>query len=89
MCKKKQFRYCPSEIDECLKMIIYYLRRQGIEPVSSCCGHGKYPPSIVVCHGFRKLEIFSGKIIPRKKRFYRKDKEGYYYIPEIISFLPS
>ena len=23
-------------------------------------------------------------VIPRKKKFYKKDKQGYYYIPEVI-----
>jgi len=30
------------------------------------------------------FELFSGKIIPRKIKFYKKDKQGYYYIPETI-----
>ena len=30
------------------------------------------------------FELFSGKLINRKKRFYKKDKEGYYYIPEVL-----
>jgi len=39
----------------------------------------------IVCRspfGFN-IEICSGKTIPRKKRFYKKDKEGFYYIPEV------
>ena len=30
------------------------------------------------------IEIFSGIEIPRNRKFYKKDKDGYYYIPEII-----
>lgn len=29
-------------------------------------------------------EIFSGTVIPRKKRFYKKDKHGIYFIPEVV-----
>ena len=29
-------------------------------------------------------EYFSHQYILRKKRFYKKDKEGYYFIPETI-----
>jgi hypothetical protein len=29
------------------------------------------------------MELFSGKLIPRKRRYYLKDKEGLYYIPEV------
>lgn len=53
--------------------------------VACCCGHGKYPISIVVesPHG-KHLEIVSNVYIDRKKRFYKRDKKGYYYIPETI-----
>ena len=34
-----------------------------------------------------KLGLFfdtvSSKVIPRKKKFYKKDKQGVYYIPEV------
>ena len=83
MCKKKQFKYCPSEIDECMKHILEHIHGNV---VACCCGHGKYPMTIVKVMGFANypyfLEIVSGKVIPRKKKFYKKDKEGYYYIPE-------
>lgn len=29
-------------------------------------------------------EVFTGVIIPRKRKFYKKDKQGYYYIPEVM-----
>lgn len=29
-------------------------------------------------------EIISQKIIPRTRNFYKKDSEGYYYIPEVL-----
>jgi len=29
-------------------------------------------------------EIFSGKEMTRKKRFYVRDKKGYFYIPETL-----
>jgi len=85
MCKKKQFKYCPAEIDECMESILAHIHGQV---VASCCGHKKYPMTIVKKVGFKNdpsfLEIVSGKIIPRKKKFYKKDKEGYYYIPETL-----
>jgi len=53
--------------------------------VACCCGHGKYPMTIVVesPHG-NHLEIVSDKYIDRKRNFYKKDKQGYYYIPEVV-----
>ena len=46
----------------------------------------KYPKTIVVKHQGTKMpfEYFSHQYILRKKRFYIKDKEGYYFIPETI-----
>jgi len=81
MCKKKQFKYCPSEIDECMKNLIKYFPNS----CACCCGHGRYPMTIIVriiTNEF--VEIVSNKIINRKKRFYKRDKQGYYYIPETL-----
>jgi len=90
MCKKKQLKYCPSTIDDCMKKIIKWLGDKHTT-VACCCGHGRYPMTIVVKEGFKDglkreivhREIFSQKIISRKKKFYKKDKKGYYYIPEV------
>lgn len=67
-------------IDPCMKNLIKVLPGT----FACCCGHGKYHMSIILKNiNGDFYEVFSGKIIPRKKRFYKKDKEGYYYIPEI------
>lgn len=87
MCEKKQFKYCPSTIDKCMQEVITnlnFMLKDKFKIVSCCCGHGIYPMTIVVENGdFNIVEIFSGKEIPRKKKFYKKDKKGYYYIPEV------
>ena len=80
MCDKTQFKYCPSTIDKCMRPLIQYFNKIGVKTLSCCCGHGKYPMTIVV-EG--RIEVLSGIVIPRKTRFYVKDGEGYYYIPEI------
>lgn len=75
-------------IDPCMRNIIECLQQAGVDTLACCCGHGKYPMSIIINIGFGKilaLEIFSNLQIPRKKRFYKRDKEGYYFIPEVIS----
>ena len=86
MCKKKQFKYCPSEIDECMKEEINKMDIGFIKTLACCCGHSKYPKTIVIEHKLtgKPFEIFSAKFIPRKKKFYKKDKQGYYYIPEVL-----
>ena len=91
MCKKKQFKYCPSEIDKCMRKMIENLNilfPKNIKTIASCCGHGIYPMTIVVKNTMWKegecnFELFSGKYIPRKRNLYKKDKKGYYYIPEV------
>lgn len=89
MCKKKQFKYCPSEIDECMRDAIMNLKKQKITALACCCGHKKYHMTIVIDIGFSKripLEIFSNIQLERKKKFYKKDKKGYYFIPEVESY---
>ena len=89
MCKKTQFKYCPSKIDECMKEEIEALNKAGIETLSCCCGHKKYPKTIVVKHSGTKMpfEYFSKQYILRKRKFYKRDKEGYYFIPEVVEKL--
>ncbi len=74
-------------IDPCMKRLIplmnLYLKK-GYKTVACCCGHEKYPKTLLVeCNGV-VIDWFSGKIIPRKKKFYKKDSEGFYYIPETL-----
>ena len=83
MCKfnpKNQGR----RIDPCMINLINYLRKSGVKTLSCCCGHRKYPMSLVVREGTEIIEIFNNKILWRKNRFYKKDKQGYYFIPEVI-----
>lgn len=73
-------------IDPCIKNLFNYIDSR-YEVVASCCGHGKYPLSIVInCQKIRGkyLEIISQEILPRKRKFYLRDREGYYYIPETL-----
>jgi len=86
MCEKKQFKYCPSEIDECMRNFVKLINlhlKEGQKTVASCCGHGIYPMTLLIkCNGIT-IDFFSGNVIPRKKKFYKKDSKGYYYIPEV------
>jgi len=69
-----------------MKNLINFINNSsGFKTVACCCGHGKYPMTIVVRfpNGFG-WEIISNTMIFRTKRFYKKDKQGYYYIPETI-----
>ena len=73
-------------MDPCMKPLIEFLNDYGIFTKGCCCGHGKYPMSIIAWDYKLKsyVEIISMKVIPRKKKFYKKDKPGYYFIPETL-----
>lgn len=83
MCKTHN----PRKIDKCLRNLVDNIREyygDDYTMVACCCGHGRYPPSLL----FRDIkgevtDWYSNILVPRKKRFYVKDKKGYYYIPEI------
>ena len=76
--------------DACMKPMIYSLNQHGYDTRGCCCGHGRYPMT-VVCRTKtgRHYDLISGVDIPRKKRYYVRDKEGYFYIPEVVEFLKS
>lgn len=71
-------------VDKCLIPDILGLWDIGFETLGSCCGHGKYPKTIVVRDDLGNLqEAFTSIRLPRVRRFYRMDIDGFYYIPEI------
>jgi len=85
MCElKKYHKTSNTRIDKCMIERIKKLKKKGIEVISCCCGHGKYPTTIIIRHGKIAYDIISKKVIPRTRRFYKKDREGYYYIPEVV-----
>ncbi len=93
MCNKRNSTEIPygnqanqfAKVDDCVAKETIKLNKKGIPTLSSCCGHGIYKKTIVVLHKDKKtrVEYFSKKVIPRIRRFYKKDDEGYYYIPEV------
>lgn len=72
--------------DSCIRHLIELMYRHGFNTVACCCGHGKYPLTIIckskTCHN-RYYDVVSGKVITRTRNFYKKDSDGYYYIPEV------
>lgn len=71
-------------MDPCMQRMIEALNFIGIKTVACCCGHGRYPRTIVLQVGKSFIEMHSGAIIERKRRFYRRDADGYYFIPEAV-----
>ena len=79
-------------VDSCLKLIIQYLNELGYRTVASCCGHGIYKPTILILSWNIKnnktywnhvYDFFTDIVLHKTKKFYKKDAEGFYYIPEI------
>lgn len=86
MCEWK--RHGDTRIDLCMREEVNELRKKGIKTLACCCGHGRYQKTIVIAVNQQTfplipMDMFSGKIIPRTRRFYKRDKDGYYFIPEI------
>lgn len=90
MCKKTNYHNTSNtKIDKCMRDLIKGINKimgSNFTLKACCCGHGKYPTTIVVKNKINNtnLEIISNKDIPRKRNIYKKDTEGYYYIPESI-----
>ena len=75
-----------KRLDYCMINLIWILNNNGIKTLGCCCGHKKYPMTIVHQSPNGKIwELMTGVEIKRKKRFYLKDKQGYYFIPETLS----
>lgn len=87
MCDK--IEYGTFRIDPCLEKKIEMINSiSGVKTLASCCGHGKYSPSIIIKNDFGIVfDFYTLKEIPEKKRnrYYRKDNQGFYYIPELIN----
>jgi hypothetical protein len=74
----------PSRMDDCMTELVWCLNACGVRTFGSCCGHGVYPATVIVkTHNGNTRELFSGILIHRKARFYRKDAKGRYFIPEV------
>lgn len=85
------------EIDPCLVEELKQIEntfprfKEKFKSIMSCCGHGKYQKTFVVQNKGSKyyFDWFSGigltttKRADSRKPFYKRDKEGYYFIPEI------
>ena len=72
-------------IDPCMKPLIKFLK-DDYKVVACCCGHSKYPMTIIVRSFLdgEYFELLTDTEISRKKKFYKKDKQGYYFIPEVM-----
>ena len=79
-----------KRIDPCMIKLCQSLSShldKNWEIVACCCGHEKYPMSLIIKHKTNNrlfpLEIFSRTLIKRKTRYYKRDNKGMFYIPEV------
>lgn len=88
MCDKRStvhvlLRGKPVRVDPCIRDLLREMNDNEIQTLGSCCGHGKRSMSVVVRTPDGKIvETVSGVEIPRTRRFYKRDADGFYYIPE-------
>jgi len=68
-----------------MKPLIKYFNTMGRKTLACCCGHNRYPMTIVVESAWDKspIEILSKTFLSKQKRYYMKDKKGFYFIPEV------
>ena len=89
ICKKTNYKIPNPRIDKCMRHFIRNLSQgcSGVyEILACCCGHGKYPMTIVAKNQRGMIfEMFSNEEIDRKRNFYRRDKQGFYFIPETLN----
>lgn len=79
-------------IDSCMVPLIRQLRTKGLETRACCCGHGVYLPTIVIKHPDYRISWEHNSDTPLttkrgmlvKRNFYRKDKNGLYFIPKVV-----
>lgn len=91
MCEAKRYKKIPNpRIDKCIRGFVNKLNSLGIEILACCCGHNRYPMTIIYknksndCLDGNIYDLVSGGGIPRKRNFYKRDKQGYYYVPECV-----
>src|SRR3990167_8392052 len=74
-------------IDKCMKVYVDFINKTSLaKTLYCCCGHGKYKRTMIVklnLKGNPIMEIFSGIYLPKRRNYYKKDKQGRYFIPEV------
>ena len=74
-------------VDPCIRHLIHSLNAHGYNTVGCCCGHKRYPLTIICkTKSGRFYDLVSGVDIPRTRNFYKMDEDGYFYIPEIVNY---
>jgi len=73
-------------VDGCLLEALKIINNmRDFTTLGCCCGHGVYKKSIIIQNKIdnRIFEYYNQVEINRKNRFYKMDKNGYYFLPEL------
>jgi len=93
VCKK--LKGCGRKIDKCMRRLIDFINTHpNVKTLASCCGHGRYNMSIIIEYRtgmdgnwiWKVKELCSGVELPKRTKYYKKDADGFYYIPELVKF---
>lgn len=92
MCEWNKFG--DTRIDPCMRRLIRLIdSHPSIKVMMCCCGHGRYNMTIIIRYvrdvQDKKVwlvrELLSGIELPKRTKYYKRDKDGYYYIPECVN----
>ena len=75
---------------EAIRALNFLFKHENLVEIKACCcGHTKYQMTIVyqILSTNKIVELFSGIEIPRKRRFYKRDKEQFELIKVVKELL--
>lgn len=92
MCKFNR-KWGDTRIDPCMRKFIKWLSNKH-RVIACCCGHLVYSPTAVVKEydkdNLKNIiiyrEIFSGVVFAPRRKIYKRNKNGIYYIPEVEEY---
>lgn len=87
MCEHKKYKKTSdTRIDNCMTHLVSFINlHTQFKTVACCCGHNKYNSTLIIKGKVLPTvwEIFSGTPIIYKRKYYKRDTQGYYFIPEV------
>ena len=88
-------KYGTTRVDPCLIDEINSLKtpewNKKFMSIMSCCGHGKYPKTLIVKNRgsgsvfewFTSINLSKSNRAKKRCGYYTKDADGFYFIPEV------
>ena len=70
-------------VDRCMARLMEKVNSLGLKTVACCCGHGRYPMTVIYEEGNKQFDLISGVEIKVPVRRYVSDEEGFMHIPVV------